>query len=279
MKSLFFYLTVFLSISSCSENSSKEATPGDLKNSDSLQIKDTISNPEKLSSESDTTTTYIFPPQDSIISEGTPKVTSLPFSVKGYYYITDLVKRNPNIYRLPSIEKLEYFPMFIYCEKGDCIADLKKPAMCPDGGSVVDTSIFKFKKYRFKLPNIHNFETYIVCDTLYWNYGVPIKMKNGNQVTKCSQVYFHKHCYLLIYDSLSRAAKIIALHHPSTSTIDNPQARTFTIDKNFVIHLQDYAIDYGSDGLGQDFAPLNFTYDIKILPDGNLEVKKSIKNK
>jgi hypothetical protein len=231
----------------------------------------------------DTTTTYIFPPKDSLISERTPKVTLLPFSGKGYYYIRELAKNNPHIYRLPTINKIEYFPMFRYsyytdCQEGDCIANFNKPAKCSDG-QTIDTSVFNFKKYRFKLPDIHNLQTFIVCDTVEWNYGVPSKIKNGRQINRCYEVYFNKHCYLLLYDSLTREAKVIALHHPTTSTIDSPQARTFTIDKNFVIHLQDYAIDYGEDGLGQDFAPLNFTYDIRILPDGNLEVKKSNKKK
>jgi hypothetical protein len=267
---------------SCNSGDTNSAKISDSMNSvgkkipfhDSLNIK---IDSDKLSKQ-DTATNYIIYPQETDIAEGMPKLTPLPFSGKGYYYVTEFVKSSPTVYRLPHIKRLEYFPMFKdypECPNGDCMADFNKPAKCL--GDFVDTSVFKFKKYRFKLHDIYRYQTYIVCDTSSSNYGVNFEIKNGIDVTKCTQVYFKEHCYLILYDSLTKAAKIIALHHPSTSKIEDPRARTFIIDENFIIHLQDYYIEYGDDGLGSNFVPENFTYDIRILHEGTLQVNKTIK--
>ncbi|MBX9852547.1 MAG: hypothetical protein K2X86_12435 [Cytophagaceae bacterium] len=195
------------------------------------------------------------------IAEGSPKVTTLPFCSENYFIntgIKKLIKKSPKVYRLPHIKKWHYF-----------ISDSSEYfSECSDSGKV-DTSVFNFKKYRYRLPDIYGLKPYIVCDTTYLNYGLGKSL----YPFRCGEKYAGNHGFLILYDQMIQEAKIIPLHHPDPS-MEGGDYRTFCIDQNFVIRLQDYRISYIKEET--EVVPA-FAYIIQILPSGNLEVKKTLR--
>jgi hypothetical protein len=200
-------------------------------------------------------------------SSTNPEVTPLPFSGKEDF-VGEALRRNPAVFKMPPIKSIKYFPMFPIpknwtaagCEGGDCI-DTSVPASCADGG-FVDTTVFKFKKYSLRLPDVQGLQSYISLGLGYSNYGV-------DSIYRCFEHYsYYESAYLVLYDSLTQLAKIVALHHPVMSHGELVFQRTFVIDKNFEIHIQDY-------GRGEEEPePFDFAFDIKVLPSGEFEIKK-----
>jgi hypothetical protein len=166
-----------------------------------------------------------------------------------------LVEKSARVYRLPTIKKINYY-----------ITDSSAGVICPSLPNLPFDSIFNFKVYRYILPNISKYESYVICDTTFLDYRVTFG--------ECSEHLMRIHGYLLLYDTLIKEAKVIALYY-----LDNPggRRRTFDIDKNYVIHLQDYGFSFEKDE--PEEIP-TFSYTIKVLPNGNIEIKKALtKNK
>jgi hypothetical protein len=204
-----------------------------------------------------------FLPQ-AVVSDEVSEVTPLPFSGKRGF-VREFVRKYPAIYRLPPIKGLMYFPLAgfikpgIDCPDGKCV-DYTVPPECFDGGKV-DTNIFKFKKYRFKLPDIYGLQTYITCDLNFLNYGV-------DSIYRCSEHYsMLDNGYFILYNPGTQEAKIIALHHPIASHGEFLYDRSFEIDKDFVLHLQDYWSDTA-------VVATDYSFEIRMLPGGELNIKK-----
>ncbi|MDP1728443.1 MAG: hypothetical protein Q8M15_16785 [Bacteroidota bacterium] len=253
---IWVYILLFLSCSS--RETRKEATEKSRDSSEALISHDSS----------------VIPPMDNFsnneqiientqVFEGSPKITQLPIIAHfgyGDYEMSNLVRKSSKVYRLPPIHKVLY--IHTDTSKGyECHSLRLEPTLSFD-------SLFNFKTYRYKLPNIYRYQSYLVCDTLFSVYN----KRNKDIHTRCHAFVFKIYCYLLLYDSLDKSAKVIALQY-----MDYPgeRRRIFDIDKNFKIHLYDYTIS-SDDTVGVEIPALIPKYDVKILPKGEIEVKSPL---
>ncbi|MBT1690863.1 hypothetical protein [Dawidia soli] len=202
------YVIIVLSVLllSCSSNNPKNDNT--VSANDSLQAGQSVSMPE----------------EDTLVaSAGTPKTTTLPLTA--HYdadHMYELVRRASIAYKLPTLEKVNYI-----------VTDSSYLPTCDDGASV--SVVFNFKSYRYKLPVIANYQVYVVCDTTLSDYK---RDKTLQQL--CMAHVFYTHAYLLLYDSVSKQANAINIFNVRMGM--HIARRTFDIDKNYNIHIQDYGL-------------------------------------
>lgn len=227
----------------------------------SLHNADTILSIDKDSLKLDVNTDNVLTKEnfeDTSFVDGTPEITKLPLNAHySYNDMTKFIKNSAKVYRLPYINKI------------NLILTDSTYGLC--GKNIgVDTSVFKFKKYRYKLPDINGYESYIVCDTTFQNYGV------GNVFKKrCYGNYILIHGYLILYNTLNREAHVILIYYQ-----DYPRNRrgTFDIDSNYNLHLLGYNyFEFDEDEIqDKDEQPPVTFYTVKIASkNGVIEVIKN----
>jgi len=194
------------------------------------------------------------------ILKDSAEITHLPLLAHfGYSNMSTLVREKSKLYKLPLIKKIHY--VHTDSSRGTVCHSLE-----PKDADMPIDSIFSFKTYRYRLPNIYNYESYLVCDTLPTVYN-----KTKEYFIRCHAFMFASFGYLILYDTLSGNAKVIALQYWNSPS---GRRRTFDIDKNYEIHLCDYFISEDPDEGGEY---LELTYTIIILPKGEIKVKRNVK--
>ena len=194
-----------------------------------------------------------------LLQDGLPEITQLPLMAHFGYddrEMSTLVRKSKNLYRLPQIEKLKYIFTDVFMDTSLtslCISNQRNVRNFP-----ID-SIFNFRSYRYKLPNISIYESYLVCDTTFKNYRF--------KQMPCFNYMFRINGYLILYNRQNNEAKVISVLY-----MDYPHGkrRTFDIDKEYNIHLHDYAIAVDGDSDSVEAPLINYT--ISILPTGEIEV-------
>ena len=186
---------------------------------------------------------------------GFPEITQLPLMAHFGYddrEMSTLVRKSKNLYKLPPIKKLSY----IFTDTS--LTPLCKSLRSEDANFPID-SIFNFRSYRYKLPNISIYESYLICDTTFNNY----RFKHE----KCYEYMFRTNGYLILYNRQNNEAKVISVLY-----MDYPggKRRTFDIDKEYNIHLHDYAIAVDGDSDSVEAPLINYT--ISVLPKGEIKV-------
>lgn len=208
-----------------------------------------------------------------------PAITSLPFGYTGNsktftvinkFYSDLLAKdcyvggqvcdetklKNIKIYKLPLIKKINYISTG---DRGD-------PDTCEGGKSF--GMYLKINKYRYRLPDVNNYQYYYWCDYKYHNqlYTDAISVK----CDWCIKSFYFG--YLIFYDPKTYTAKVINIY---LDTFEDGSAvyRHFFIDKDYTIHISDFSAP--SDDEGDDISHPYGGEDIiiKVLKDGNIVVK------
>ena len=189
--------------------------PNDQKNDNTVSTSDSLQTNQSVVS---------LPEEDTLAaSKGTPRTTALPLAA--HYdadHMSEFVRKVPIAYKLPMLEKVNYI-----------VTDSSYLPTCDDGASV--SAAFNFKRYRYKLPAIAHYQVYVVCDTSFADYK---RDKTLQQL--CMAHLYSIHAYLLLYDSVSRQANAINILNVRMGM--HIARRTFDIDKNYTIHIQDYGL-------------------------------------
>lgn len=204
------------------------------------------------------------------ITEGEPNLTRLPINTHELfmsYRMREFIDQSPEIYRLPSINKLFFVPIYGYYRnrvKEFCVSSNKLNKIKID-------SILNFTSYRYKLPNIYNYKAFISCNSGWSDYRI-----EKFNIASCKPFLLKDAAYLLLYDTNSSNVNVIELFGSSNDY--GFSGRTFDIDKNFVITIKDYQLfrDYNryEDDGETPFSEYKITniYKVYILDNGSIKV-------
>lgn len=181
--------------------------------------------------------------QNTILAEGMPEITQLPFGPKGWpdqiknsnFYLdligkdldTDLPKYSI-IYKLPKINNIQYLKL-----------DGPNRYQCENGQPI--DSIIKLTKYRYRLPNINKYESYYMCNSHFdkkWDF-------NSEFINNCGEFVYQEYGYLILYEPRTTFAIVIDIYH--VNYIDAVNDRKFYIDKNYTINLIDTGFTDGDE--------------------------------
>jgi hypothetical protein len=194
-------------------------------------------------------------PEDTLIVEGAPAITTLPLrahdSESG---MSNLVKKAPVVYRLPVIEKLNYITI-----------DSSQQITCDNGSS--PSSALNFKRYRYRLPDVGIYKVYIVCDTTFADYR-----NDATTRRQCLSHMYRIHGYVVLYDSLNRQANVISVQYQGMDM--HGSRRTFDVDKDYVIHLQDYELS--SETEEAEEVP-TLKYSVMVVANGEIEIERPLR--
>lgn len=224
-------------------------SPKDARNETSIEVKDTLKTDGGARDTDDAS-------EHGAAIASAPPVTKLPFWAHfEESAMTELVKKAPNVYALPAIAKLNYF-----------ILDSSRLSTCNNG--MPASKAFNFRRYRYKLPNVASYHVYIVCDTTFADY------QNDNVIRKqCSSHIFRIHGYLILYDSLAKTANAINIQYRRVGI--HGGRRTFDINADYVMHLQDYELSSETDDATE--VP-TLKYRVSIWHNGEIEIKTPPRN-
>jgi len=166
--------------------------------------------------------------------------------------------KNIKFYKLPLIKTINY----ISTGDGD-------PDTCI--GREPFGHYLKINKYRYRLPDINNYQCYYWCDYQYRNqlYIDSISIKCDWCIKSC---YFG---YLIFYDPKNYTAKVINIYLDAFQD-GSAIYRHFFIDKDYTIHLSDFSAPSDDDGDDIDHPLGGEDIIIKVLKDGNIVVKPSV---
>ena len=207
--------------------------------------------------------------QDETIIKKTAPITNLPFNAHfEQKNMGKLTEGSRSQYVLPEIKKYKFIS-----------TDPDKDTICNDK-YYLDTpldigSIFRFKSYRYRFPDISGYNVFLVCDTT----SLPSMYKKEEIEKKTCYYYYIYNItgFLLLYNPETKTANIIDIFHQNTAD-DN--SKTFDIDNDFVITMQsyisnyEYIIDDLGEVIGQNREPIKgLKCWVNILPDGKIQVK------
>ena len=177
------------------------------------------------------------------LCEGTPPITNLPF-VTHFNEVYDF--NNLERYALPPVLKTNFI-----------FTDPNRGNLCFPRENIIVDSIFRFTFYNYQLPDISIYNVYLVL-----NAGTDVyRFKQIDDY--CSNFsHYGNNGFILLYNHQTLTLNIIdAFYHEYGG--DESRYRTFHIDENYKIHLQNYS-------LGINF----YVYDEskKILDSGWMEI-------
>jgi hypothetical protein len=182
-------------------------------------------------------------------TKGMPAVSKLPFKSK------DLARKA--IYRLPTIKSIIYNDL-------DSIMNYH----CTNG-EPIDSGILKLTEYRYRLPDIGKYKVFYMFDPIgRFDKDVIMDFFKSN----CN-MYYDYFGYIILYDSITKNA--IVLNVCNSYYIDAVEARSFYVDKNGIIHLDDRTwTDSGEDSKGNVGSEYlgSTKREIYILQDGEIKV-------
>ena len=156
------------------------------------------------------------------LCEGTPPITNLPF-VTHFNEVADFV--NLERYALPPVLKTNF--IFTDPDRGN---------LCYPRENIIVDSIFRFTFYNYQLPDISIYNVYLV-------------LKSGTDVYRFKQIddycsnFSHRgnNGYILLYNHQTSTLNIIDAFYYEPGG-DESLYRTFHIDENYKIHLQNYSL-------------------------------------
>ncbi len=235
MKNPVIILIITVQLFSCQQSSKNQ-----YKSSDNHSKKD-FSKPSALKPERNVNK------KKTNYSDGTPKITQLPFGNKislnklqgrSFYYnliyknfeqlindgrFTSETLKNIEVYKLPPIKDIRYIEI-----------DRNDSCNCENGKSFA--SILKLTKYRYRLPDISVYQCFYMC-----NYD-PLSQDFSSEIREyCQRFLYMSYGYLILYNPNSQNAYVITIFYDTYS--DALSFRYFYIDKNYKIQLVDYGID------------------------------------
>lgn len=256
MKLILIYIMLILTSCSCQDNG--QADKNDEVRIDTLSIK--IDSNEVYKEEEPQ-------PISCKCEEDTNSIiTKIPIqlsSVTDNWKITEK-GGTPVSYKLPNIKRFTYIPLDFYethyINGNKEIDDFKEPA--------INNIFSKYCCYKLRLPDINNYQTYLVYDEDNEYFAWSLKERT--------------HCrlgFLMFYDvSIEQAVVFtIELCGGGGEGSSLPYKRVTSIDKKFNVTIQDYEINFDWDNDDEYGNPKSEIYKgakylISVLPTGNIKV-------